>query len=221
MRSKKQSDADDVNTMVEDFPKVPPAETSESQAKRDKFNAALESMIDVKFAEIMKGRADADRFLTYVDGQILTTAVRNVFKSALGSTPPQVETACKLSEALLAPTSEETQQLIKAAIGIGGGATGIVMILTGIGAALGWGAGVIASVTAVFIGFSFLGPLVWILAGITLAGIAAYFAVTSDRVSDTERFMIVLKAATARAVDAIWQQNEAALSGAMGNKPGA
>lgn len=177
----------------------------------ERFKAALESTIDAKFAEILRGKGNENRYLCYVDGQIMTTAVRNVFKHALGTVPSQVETACTLSEAILAPSAQEREQLIKSAVGIGGGAAGIGMIIAGIGGALGWGAGVIASVTAFFVGTSLAGPIGWMIAGVTLAGIAAYFATTSNRATDTERFLNVLKGSTSRAIEVIWPEHEAAL----------
>ena len=51
----------------------------------------------------------------------------------------------------------------------------------------------------------------WTIAGVKLAGIAAYFATTSNKATDTERFMRVLKSSSNRAVEAIWDQHEATL----------
>lgn len=215
VKSKQQKDAESLNEMVRGFGDAETALQSASELNCAKFKAALESTINVKFAEIMKGKPDTDRFLTYIDGQILTGSVRNVFKSALGVTPAQIEAACGLSEAILAPSSDERERLIKTAVGVGGGATGIAMIIAGVGSALGWGAGVIASVSAFFVGTSMAGPIGWGVAGVALAGTAAYFATTSNKHTDTERFLNVLKSATSRALDAIWSQHEEALVRAL------
>ena len=107
-------------------------------------------------------------------------------------------------DGILPPSALEREQLIKGAFGIGGGAAGI-------GGALGWGAGVIASVSAFFVGTSLAGPAGWAISGITLAGIAAYFATTSNEAKDTERFLNVLKSSTGRAVEVIWPEYEVAL----------
>lgn len=184
---------------------------------RDKFKAALESTIDLKFAEVMKSRPDTDKYLTYVDAQILTASVRNIFKTILSFTPPQVEAACLLSEAILAPSAQEKQNQIKAAIGLSGGTAGIAMVIGGVATALGWGAGVAASVSAFFIGTSMTGPVGWMIAGVSLAAVAGYFATTSNKQTDTERFINVLKSASAKAVDAIWEQYGDELSKAVGN----
>jgi hypothetical protein len=178
----------------------------------DEFNGLLESTIDVKFAQIMNGKAANERFLTYVDAVTLTTSVRNIFKNKLKITPPQVEAACKLSEAVLAPSGKERENLIKAALGIGGGTAGIAMIIGGIGAALGWGAGMISAAVAFFVGIPIAGPIGWISAGVAIAAIAGYFALTGSPQKDTERFLRVLKNSTSEAVDAIWAQYEEPLS---------
>jgi len=211
MKSKQQKDTEAVERLAKEYGGNTPQSQLASDLSRARFNAALDSTIDVKFAEIMKNKADTNKFLTFVDSQILTASVRAVFKNALDVVPPQIEAACKLSEAVLAPSSLEREQLIKSAVGIGGGAAGIGMIIAGIGGALGWGAGVIASVSAFFVGTSLAGPVGWAIAGITLAGISAYFATTSNEVNDTARFLTVLKSSTGRAVEAIWPECEVAL----------
>lgn len=218
MKSKQQKDAEAVDRLASGFGENPTQPASASDHACARFNAALGSTIDVKFAEIMTGKADANKYLTFVDSQILTATVCNVFKNALDAVPPQVEAACKLSDAILAPSALERVQLIKSAVGIGGGAAGIGMILAGIGGALGWGAGIIASVSAFFVGTSLAGPAGCALAGITLVGIAAYFSITSNEAKDTERFMNVLKSSASRAVEAIWPENEAALVKVLGSE---
>jgi hypothetical protein len=211
IKSKRQKDNEAIDDLSATFPHTERDPETETARNCSQFKSALESTIDMKFAEIMLGKANDEKFLTYVDAQIMTAAVRNVFRNALGFTPPEVDASCSLSEAILAPSSEERQHLIKAAVGVGGGAAGIGMILTGIGAALGWGAGVIASVTAWFFGVSLAGPVGWTVGGVSLAAVAAYFATTSNKHTDTERFLSALKAANNRAVDAIWEEHEEAL----------
>ena len=211
MKSKQQKDAEAVEHLAEKFGENPHQSQSASDLSLARFSSALDGTIDAKFAEIMSSKVDADKYLTFVDSKILTATVRNVFKNALGAVPPQIEAACKLSEAILAPSALEREQLIKSAAGICGGAAGIGMIIAGIGGALGWGAGVIASVSAFFVGTSIAGPAGWAVAGITLAAIAAYFATTSNEAKNTERFLNVLKSSISRAVEAIWPECEAAL----------
>jgi hypothetical protein len=191
------------------------ANQTESEKECAAFSSALESTIDAKFCEIIHGKPATDRYLTYFDGQTLCASVRNIFKNALGTPPAQILAACSLSEAILAPTANEKQKLIKTAVAAGGGAAGIGMILAAVGTALGWGAGVLAGVSAFFVGSSMVGPIGWAVAGVTIAGVAAYFATTSNNITDTDRFIKCLKSATASAVNAIWAEHGAALAKAM------
>jgi hypothetical protein len=217
IKSKADKDKEEIDRLAGSFGTEPPLLTEESAKNLLRFKSAMESTIDARFAEIMKGKAPEDRFLSYVDSQILTASVRNIFRNAIGSAPPQIEAACLLSEAILAPSTAEREQLIKTAVGVGGGAAGVAMIITAVGTAMGWGAGVIASVAAFFVGTSVAGPVGWAVAGVTLAGIAAYFATTSSSATDTERFVRVLKGANSRAVDAIWAEHEQQLTFGLAN----
>ena len=211
VKSKRQKDADAIEQLGKEFSEDTVQSLSESNKSCERFKSALDCTIDVKFAEIMSGKTGTDKSLTYVDGQILTASVRNVFKNALNVVPPQIDAACKLSEAILAPTNVEREQLLKSAVGIGGGAAGIGMIIAGVGGALGWGSGLIASVATFFVGTSLAGPAGWAIAGITFAGIAAYFATTNNSASAMERFLRVLKSSNSRAVEAIWSKYETEL----------
>lgn len=212
LQSAKEKDAAAIEKLAQEFENVPPPEQSESLINRDKFKAALESTIDVKFADIMRSKKELEAFLTYIDAQTMTASVRNIFKSALTVTPPQVDAACMLSEAVLAPTAVEKEKLIKASMGVSGGAAGIGIVISAIGSALNWGVPAYMVALKFFTGTTIAGPIGWGVAGLSLAAIAGYFASTSNNQTDTERFLRVLKSSTARAVDASWEEHEAALS---------
>lgn len=189
----------------------------DARSPRDcaKFVSAVESTIDIKFASIMERKAKDEEFLTYVDGQIITASVRNIYRNAIGFTPPEIDAACKLSEAVLAPSAEERKNLIRAAAGVAGGTAGIGMILGGIGVALGWGAGVGAAITGWLVGTAMAGPIGWIMAGVTLAGISSYFAVSADRQVSSESFINALKASVGAATTSIWSEHEGPLTQAL------
>lgn len=215
LRSAKEKDAAAVEALAKSFDNEAKTEKSESQINRDKFQSALTSTIDVKFAEIMSSKKESEAYLTYIDAQILTAKVRGIFKNVLSVTPPQVEAACLLSEAVLAPSTKDKENKVKAAIGVAGGTAGIGIVIGAIGSALGWGAGIATAFVATIVGSSVAGPIAWGVAGLSLAAIAGYFASTSNHQTDTERFLLVLKNATAKAVDAIWTQNETEFSCAV------
>lgn len=212
LQSAKEKDAAAIDDLAKEFRQSQPVEQTESEVNRDKFKAALLSTIDLKFADIMRTKNGAEAYLSYVDAQTLTSSIRNIFRAALNVTPPQVDSALMLSEAVLAPSTKEKANLFKAAIGIGGGTAGIGMVVAAVGSALGWGASVWGVVTSVFTTAHLTGPIGVGVAGLSLAAIAGYFASTSNNQTDTERFMRVLKGSTGRAVDAIWEQHELVLS---------
>lgn len=212
LQSAKERDAAALEDLAKQFENTPPVEKTESQITKDKFKAALENTIDVRFAEIMKVKKESEVYLTYIDAQILAASVRNIFKRTLSASPPQIEASLMLSEAVLAPSAKEKANLIKAAVGVGGGTAGIGIVIASIGTALGWGAGVLTTFTSIFTTTHLAGPIGWGVAGLSLAAIAGYFASTSNNQTDTERFLRVLKGSISRAVDAIWEQFESELS---------
>lgn len=215
LQSAKEKDAAAVEELAKTFENKESANKTESQINREKFQSALISTIDVRFAEIMASKKDLEAYLTYTDSQILTTKVRAIFKNILTVTPPQVEAACLLSEAVLAPSTKDKENKVKAAVGIAGGTAGIGIVIGAVGSALGWGATIVASLSAAIMGASIVGPIVWGAAGLSIAAIAGYFASTSNHQTDTERFLRVLKSSTGRAVDAIWSKYETELSSAV------
>lgn len=201
-----EKDLASVQKLEDDFRNLPPNNRTDSQRKLDEFRGDLRSTIEAKIAERLEGKPAGQEYLVYSDAQILTTSIHNIFKYLLSFTPRQVSAACTLSKAILAPSKKEQQNLVKAAIGFSGGTVGIGMVISAVGVALGWGAGVIAGITAVFVGSSFAGPIMWGVGGLSLAAIAGYFAKTSSKEVDSERFINVLKMSTDKAIEAIWDE---------------
>jgi hypothetical protein len=208
LKSDKEKDEESVKKLAESFEKQTKTVKPESQINREKFESAMTSTIDIKYAEIMSSKKESDAYLTYIDAQILTAKVRGVFKHILSVTPPQVEAACLMSEAVLAPSTKDRKNKIKAAVGVAGGTTGIGIVIAAFASALGWGASIGAVIWTAIAGSSFLGPIAWGIAGIALAFMAGYYATTSNHQTDTERFLRVLKDATTKAIEAIWPQYE-------------
>lgn len=174
--------------------------------EKDKFKTRLNNTIQVKFSELMKNRAEGERAIDFIEAKTLTTTVRNIFINRLGIVPPQVETACLMSEAVVAPDKIAQWELIKAALGIGGGVAGIGIVIAAVGTALGWGAGVITAVTAFFVGISPTGPIAWGIIGLTITGIATYYAFSGSKMELTQRFLDTLEKSTQSAVDIIWPE---------------
>jgi len=187
-------------------------EGEDGKLNQEEFTAVLTSNVDARFGEIMASKPEGKKHMTYIDATTMSATIRNIFTNKIGKVPVQVEAACRLSEAVLAPSLTEKKRLIKSVFGIAGGGTGIAMVIGGIGAALGWGAGVIAAVVAFFVGTPLAGPIGWIAGGAALTAIAGYFALAGDEASHTERYLNCLKNGLEQAMPPVWEEHSARLS---------
>lgn len=209
-RNKAEKDRESIDRLVDSF-KGQSTENLDNTPLLQ-FQNDLKNTISVKISERIAAKPEGKKYLNFMDAQILTTSVHNIFTTLLSFTPRQVSAACALSKAILAPSKKDQQNLVKAAIGFSGGTVGIGMVISAVGSALGWGAGIVASITAVFVSSSITGPIMWGVGGLSLTAIAAYFAKTSDHEVDTERFINVLQASLEKAVEAIWDEHGEKLS---------
>jgi hypothetical protein len=173
---------------------------------QEQFTEILLANVDAKAGEIIAAKPNNQKFLVYVDAQTMSASIQNIFLHKLNMVPKQIRATCALCEAILAPSMNEKRRLLRKVLGIAGGAGGIAMIVAGIGIALGWSAGVIATVIAVFVGGPFLGPIAWIAGGTAIAGIAAYFAFTGDAATNHERYLKALKNGLKEGMKNVWQE---------------
>ncbi len=173
-------------------------------SKKDAFKGQIENSIREKIQQVMEQTGKDS--LPYIGACSVTSYVRGIFRQKLGIVPPSVEVACNLSEAILAPDAATRRDKIRKAKGLAGGATGMAMILGGLGAALGWGAGVMHTMVVFFTGASLAGPIGWVLGGVSLAAIAGYFAFKGDAPEQTERFRKSLIESVGQAIDVIWDE---------------
>ncbi len=173
-------------------------------ADKENFKRDLVHTIDCCFCNEMKKSSDGK--LSYAGAQNILANVRIVFKERTGVIPAEVEKACLLSEAIVAPSQINKIRLLKTAGAIGGSVAGIVTIIAQIGIILGWGKGVIAAVTAFFIGTSFTAQ--YIATGIAAAvtGLAIYFMVSGNDAERSEKFLKALKGSCCAAVDSMWDE---------------
>ncbi len=88
----------------------------------------------------LPGETKSKRVLEYADALILTASIRGIFAKASRVVPEQVEVACLVAEAFLAPTAGERRKLVKKAAQFGGVA-GIGFVVTAACAAVGAGHG--------------------------------------------------------------------------------
>jgi hypothetical protein len=173
----------------------------EEPLTRDEFRTKLFRMIDSQVEEFVQAKraakADSDqpgmqakeaakRVLDYSEASAVTAKVRKLFADTIHAVPEQVEMSCLLSEAILAPTTALKKELLKKAAKIGGVA-GIGLIVVAACTAIGLAHGVVGLIFAFLVGGPHL-PLGLLIAGVTLSGIAAYFALSGNPEIDTDRF---------------------------------
>ena len=186
--------------------------------KKEQFKAKLKITIEAKILEILKMKNSNS--LSYTDATEITHRVRNVFLSALGCIPNEVEVACLLSDAILAPSVREKEELIKKAKGLVSGVAGGIAIIFAIATALGWGLGIKAAIVAWFAGSSMLGPIGLGIAGVTTLVIAGYFMFSDDSEELLEKYKKALESGLDHAVDEIWDEHKEKLSKVKVSKNG-
>jgi len=176
------------------------------------FFRAVHGQIDAKAEELIAAAPGERPYLDYDAFKVVTARVRGLFRERLDEVPREVEAACALSEAVLAPTKQETVRLLRTVLKLAGGASGIAMVLSGVGAALGWSAGVLAGVTAAFGAAGLTGPVGWVVGGAGLAGIAAYFMVSrNDPAQSSEKALQALHQSLRKAEPVLREEYRARL----------
>lgn len=179
---------------------------------KEEFKVLVQSTIDVSINEIVAKKTTENKALNYMDSKIISLKVRNLFSKYLTVVPNEIETVCLLTESFLSPSIKEKAELLKKAIGVGGGMAGLAAILGGIGVGLGWGAGVISAVITFFTGVAIAGPIGLIVGGIGISVIAGYFALSNDEFKNDESYRKALKESLNKAIDEIWEKDKNKLS---------
>ncbi|MBQ3688383.1 MAG: SPFH domain-containing protein [Bacteroidales bacterium] len=164
------------------------------------------TIINKTFSTLMANKSKDDVF-TLSDGENIVTALLAVVKKDYKKIPPEIKVACDLSLAIIAPSTLEKTKYIKSAVGVAGGVAGIGMVLGALGTVLGWGAGVLWSIKTFFVGVSLGGPTALVIGGLTIAGIATYFAFSKDdNATLAQKFKEALVKQTEKAVETTWNQ---------------
>jgi len=170
------------------------------------IQVAYYGLISKCFNEIMSRKSKDDVF-TLTDASNITDALLATVINDYGEVPPVFKAACDLSLAIVAPSQIEKIKYIKSAVGVAGGVAGIGMVISALGTVLGWGAGVIASIKAFFVGVSLAGPIAIATIGLAIVGIATYFAFSKDdNATLAQKFRESLVKQTEKAVEATWEQ---------------
>lgn len=167
---------------------------------KDKITAIIEH----KYASIIKEKSKGEDYLSYSDIKSITLTLKNYFRTSIGVVPKQIDVSCSFAEAILAPTITEKKKIIKNILSLSGGLAGVSLIIAGIGGILGWGTGVIASVTTFFVGSNFIGPIGLITSGVGIATIAGYLCLKTSHHKNSEKALKALQNGIANAIDTIW-----------------
>lgn len=172
---------------------------------KKEFQAKIKYAVDQAIIKATQSKTDNERYLTYIDAINITSFIRRIFIVELGIVPTEIDNACDLSNAILAPSRVERERLIKNAKATSVGVTGFALIIASIASALGWGIGVQAAIVAWFVGSSILGPLGLAVAGISVSVIAGYFFISGSEAERAERYEKALKGSLKKAIDNIWK----------------
>ncbi len=171
---------------------------------RERFEKRVEHIIDSAKLEAAS-REGRTGIMTREDFDSLKENVYMAFERRIGFKPAQVQAACLMAEAVMEPSNAKRKRMIKEAAAIGGGASGMCMVIGGVGMSLGWGQGLIHTVTAFFVGGPVFGPLALLAGGLTLAAVAAHMYFSKETPAETaDRAVNVLRKGVKGATEALW-----------------
>ena len=129
----------------------------------------------------------------------------HAFERRIGREPPLVKAAGLMAQAAMEPKKTKREELVKKAAAVTGGATGIGMVITSMGLALGLGQGAIHGLIAFFVGSAVGGPVALGVAGATLAAVAGWLLLgKDDPKARAERATKALLEGLDAAIDEAW-----------------
>lgn len=171
-------------------------------AFQTKLLLAVDQAIDRRMAFKNEGE-----FFTYQDAHEVCAEVRLFFTQLLDFVPPEIEGSCLIGEALMSPSFHQRLELWKKAVSVLGPISGAAMIIAGVGMVLGWGSGLIATITAFFAGISWTGPVILIFAGLGIAVVATRYARTDDKSTYAAKFREVMRKSLSESIHLIWKKH--------------
>lgn len=170
--------------------------------------ATINQIITTKKNQIIEKKATDAQYLNYGDFNDVCDTIIKSWPTLTGDekAPNDIKVACEIALAVVSPTTRQRIQKLKLAIAASSGVAGIGAIIAAVGVALGWGASVIAIVTTFFAGASVGEPICLGLTGLTLLGIAAYFAIKSKNPHEcADKAEEVLRVSLQKAIESYWK----------------
>ena len=176
------------------------------------LQTTMDKIITVKKFQILEKKPVDAQYLNYGDYSDICTTIKDSWCTIMNEkdAPKAIQSVCYMTLAIVEPNLIEKAKLISQAKAAASGIAGIGAIIGAIGMALGWGTGLIGTVTAFFCGAPVAGPLGLLAAGALLAAIAAYFAVESmNEAKMSEKAEKVLRDGLSKALEGLWAMREA------------
>lgn len=175
------------------------------------LQTTMDKIITVKKFQILEKKPVDAQYLNYGDYSDICTTIKQSWCEMMDEpdAPKPIQSVCYMTLAIVAPDMKDKKRLISQAKAAASGIAGISAIIGAIGMALGWGAGIIGTVTAFFCGAPVAGPLGLLAAGALLAAIAAYFAIESkNEAKMSEKAEKVLRDGLSKALEGLWAMRE-------------
>ena len=172
----------------------------------DQITVNMDIIIRDEISEILSTKPEDQRYLNYLDMRQVCSTIKRYCCDSIGEIPQEVEMACCFAEAVLAPDKKEKKKLIKQAASLASGTGGVTCIVLGIGAALGWGSGVLAAMTVFFAGTSVTIPVIAITGGLALSVIAGYFMFHDDAPTLSNKAIKALSKGVEQGLSVYWER---------------
>ncbi len=148
------------------------------------FIISMDRDISTRAADLIAAKPEHEKFLNYADMKTLSVFVRTRCEEELGAVPQQVIVACKLAEAVIAPSNEKAP-LLREVFRLSRGLRGVSALISAIGTALGWSGTAIAVVVAFMTGASLFGA-------VCVSAVIGYFLFLAPPAKLSEKALAVL-----------------------------
>ena len=169
----------------------------------------MELFLDAQISETLKNKPQNRQFLEFHDLQRLGTNIEGMWIEHCGETPAEIKSAILMSQAVLANDFGTKVTIIKHMLSSAGLVTGLGLILSGVGTILGWGAGIITTISTAITGLSLTGPLAIVALGAVASLIAGYLIFSNIPEEVLSRKAIqVLRQGINDALPQVWQTYE-------------
>ena len=172
------------------------------------LQTTINQIITTKKNQIIANKAPDAQYLNYSDFNDICDTIIKSWPSLTGdeTAPNDIKVACEIALAVVSPSTRQRLKNLKLALAAASGVGGITAIIGAVGVALGWGTATIYAVVTFFAGASVGEPICLTLSGLTLLGIAAYFAVKSKNPHEcADKAEEVLRESLKKAIESYWK----------------